>query len=62
MDKIRSDEKINNVGALVLNDNRLSKIDLKDFSVRTNICKIAYCQWALVRLNSEKFRNFHFEA
>ena len=34
MDKVRSDEKINNVGALVLNDNKLSKIDLKDFSVR----------------------------
>ena len=45
MDKVRSDEKINNVGALVLNDNRLSKIDLKDFSVRTNICEIAYCQY-----------------
>ena len=39
MDKVRSDEKINNVGALVLNDNRLSKIDLKDFSVRNNICR-----------------------
>ena len=36
MDKVRSDEKINNVGALVLNDNKLSKIDLKDFSVRTS--------------------------
>ena len=35
MDKVRSDEKINNVGALVLNDNKLSKIDLKDFSVST---------------------------
>jgi len=37
MDKIRSDEKINNVGALVLNDNRLSKIDLKDFSTMTKL-------------------------
>ena len=36
MDKVRSDEKINNVGALVLNDNKLSKIDLKDFSVSTS--------------------------
>ena len=33
MDKIRSNDKINNVGALVLNDNKLTKIDLKDFSV-----------------------------
>ena len=33
MDKVRSNEKIDNVGALVLNDNKLTKIDLKDFSV-----------------------------
>jgi len=37
MDKVRSDEKINNVGALVLNDNNLSKIDLKDFSTMTKL-------------------------
>jgi len=37
MDKVRSDEKINNVGALVLNDNKLSKIDLKDFSTMTKL-------------------------
>ena len=33
MDKVRSNEKIDNVGALVLNDNKLTKINLKDFSV-----------------------------
>jgi len=37
MDKIRSNDKINNVGALVLNDNKLTKIDLKDFSTMTKL-------------------------
>ena len=40
MDKVRSNEKIDNVGALVLNDNKLTKIDLKDFSV--SISKIHF--------------------
>lgn len=33
MDKVLSNDKIDNVGALVLNDNKLTKVDLKDFSV-----------------------------